>query len=358
MPLRVQDQACISAWENQVDKKIESCLLVPQDAALTFIPKLSFSSRYLKAAIFCSSFQASVNLCSSCQYGSSQMPLHLPAFIILFFGVCDWPHPLPSWLYMAAKLETNWIVTTAKPTPRQMLFLMQLWLQKVQHYQNTLSPAFFQNITSISSASAGKSKNSVKVVFPVLLLVSAGSGYPAADEGTPSLCSGEMHCESRTQTKQSTSLQRTCHSLLNFAEIYCQLESISLCLLIWLKGWFIEAQHHIECLALVRRVMSCRHISFPCPCDGCGCRARLGSAGSGVTQEQFSWGGVLHAGVRISPLLVSPSRRENILFIRRFQIAPQRRKGNIDEREGVERETAVGRTMKWQENKRSKNTRK
>lgn len=77
-----------------------------------------------------------------------------------------------------------------------------------------------------------------------------------------------------------------------------------------------------------------------------------------MTQGQFSWGGVLHAGVRISPLLVSPSRRGHILFIRRFQVAAQRQKGNIDEREGVKRETAVGRTMKWQENKRSTNTRK
>lgn len=103
----------------------------------------------------------------------------------------------------------------------------------------------------------------------------------------------KKHCKSNTQREPGTGFWLICHSLLNLPEIYCQLDSISLCLLIWLKGWFIKAQHHTECCSLLRRVMSCRHISFPFPMWLWGCWRRWEPAGFGVTHRQFCCEGLL-----------------------------------------------------------------
>jgi len=53
--------------------------------------------------------------------------------------------------------------------------MMQLWLQKVQCYQKTFSPSFFQNISNISSASMGKSKKLLKGMFLVILIGNVNS---------------------------------------------------------------------------------------------------------------------------------------------------------------------------------------
>lgn len=98
-------------------KKVFS--LVLQDVVLIFVPKLCFPSRCLQPATSLSSFWASVNLYSFWHYGSSKMPLHLPALIIPFFSVCDWPHPavLAMWLLRwkkQAELSPPWRLLLSK----------------------------------------------------------------------------------------------------------------------------------------------------------------------------------------------------------------------------------------------------
>lgn len=132
-------------------------LLVPQDAILPF-QSSPFPSRYLQPATFCSSFWASANLHSFWHCSSSKMPLLFSAFIIPFFSVCDWPHPLQSWLCGCWAERNKLDVTTAKATLKQMLFMVQLWLQKLQCYQQTFSPSLFQCITNISSVLWEKAK--------------------------------------------------------------------------------------------------------------------------------------------------------------------------------------------------------
>lgn len=148
----------------------------------------------------------------------------------------------------------------------------------------------------------------------------------------------KKQCKSNSQTEPDTASWLICHSLLNLPEIYCQLDSISLCLLIWLKGWFIKAQHHIELCSLLRRVMSCRHISFSFPTWLWGCRRRWESAGFGVTHRQLCW--LPH---QPAP---SPSCRTGCaVFVGRIQGPAQRHTRSSCRREGVEWEITEGRTM-------------
>lgn len=143
----------------------------------------------------------------------------------------------------------------------------------------------------------GKSKNLLRGSFPVILIGNAGSSSAAAGKGAHFLSCREKRRKSNTRRKRGTSFRLICHSLLNLSEIYCQLGSISLCLLIWLRGWFIKAQHHTERCPPVRRAMSCRRISFSFPTWLWDCRARWAFAGFGVTRGQFCWGcSGVHAG--------------------------------------------------------------
>lgn len=191
-----------------------------------------------------------------------------------------------------------------------------------------------------------KSKNLLKGLFPVILSGNVNSTHAAAREGTCFLGYREKHCRSNTQTKQGTGFRLICHSLLYLSEIYCQLDSISLCLLIWLKGRFIKAQHRIECCTLIQRVMRCRPISFPFPTWWWDCRARWGFAGYGVTQGQF-WGGGCSCWLTDESTPSSPSRRGHTLFFRRFQVAAQRQKGRWERGSGIGNDT-------WKDNKNGK----
>lgn len=224
-----------------------------------------------------------------------------------------------------------------------MLFMMQLWLHKVQRCQKPVSSSFCQNVTNISSASMGKSKNLLKRLFRVILMGSTDSAYAAAHTGAHFLCCREQHLS--IQTKQGTNIRLICHSLLNLPEIYCQLDSISLCLLIWLKGWFIKAQHRTESCTLVRGVMSCRHISFSFP------TWLWAIAQQGEDLRPLVWHTCTSAGdcwcwLQDQPA-AGPSKWER-RYIIYWEVSGSCRKtkGSTDERGRAEWEMTMGRTIK------------
>lgn len=163
---------------------------------------------------------------------------------------------------------------------------------------------------------------------------------PAADaapsEGIHFPWCRKRHCKSNPQIEPGTGFWLICHSLLNLPEIYCRLDSISLCLLIWLKGWFIKAQHHIECCSLLRRVMSCRHISFSFP-------TWLWGAGGGESLLALVWPTDSSSGRGCSCWLQdqpapSPACRTGCAVpVSGFQVTAQRHERSSCGREGLER---------------------
>lgn len=203
---------------------------------------------------------------------------------------------------VAAKLKQT--KTELSPPQRLLLSRCSSWCSSGFRKFSVTRKLSAPNIANISFASMGKSKNLLRRgSFPVILIGNAGSSYAAAGKGAHFLCCREKRRKSNAQTKQGTRFRLICHSLLNSSEIYCHLDSISLCLLIWLRGWFIKAQHHTERCPLVRRVTSCRHISFSFPTWLWDCGARWAFAGCGVTRGQFCWGGVRAGGsAHSSPL--------------------------------------------------------
>lgn len=156
----------------------------------------------------------------------------------------------------------------------------------------------------------------------------------------------EKHCKRNTQTKQGATLWLICHSVLNWPEIYCQWDSISLCLLIWLKGWFIKAQHHAERCPLVRRVMSCRHISFSFPAWLCHGRARWAFAGFGVARGRFCWAGGCSCWLRGEPTPCPSEQERTYPVYQGVSGSCMETKREHPWERGVEWEMAVGKTMK------------